>query len=420
MRLSKPKLFPTVWAFVWFISFLLFILSIILYYSYDSYREFISKPFYYSYAKVITSYQKHKDNRAYTVIKLLTTNGLSIYISSYPKQDYNNQILRVMLFPDNNISFGGYLGTFYTKAKIKKRLYLPISLKSKLLAEVSSQHKDRYIQSFYNAIFFATPLDMDLRTQITKLGVNHLVALSGFHLGILWGVIYGLLLLIYRPFSKRFFPYRYELLDMGFVAILILGVYIIFVDLPPSLVRSYAMMSIGWVVLLLGMELISFTFLFAVLAILITLYPPLLVSVAFWLSIAGVFYIYLLLFYTNELNVWVKNLIIIPFGIFILMLPIIHTIFGVTSSYQLLSPLLSLLFIPFYPIVILFHILGLGSIFDTPLLYLFELPIDTTEEFLELDYFVAYIVLSLGSIMSRWIFYLLFVSSLVYAISIFL
>ncbi|MFK5977082.1 MAG: ComEC/Rec2 family competence protein [Sulfurovum sp.] len=419
MRLTKPKLFPTLRAFIYFLFFLFFILSIRLYFSYSSYVDFISKPFYYTYAKVITSYQKHKERRQYTVIKLLTTDGLTVYISSYPKQDFNNQILRVMLFPDNNISYSGYLGTFYSKAKIKKRVKLPPSFKSYLLQKVSSQHRDKYINSFYSAIFFATKIDMDLREKITLLGVNHLIALSGFHLGILWGVVYGLLLLLYRPFAKRFFPYRYELLDMGFVAIVLLGVYIVFVDLPPSLVRSYSMMLIGWVVLMLGMELFSFTFLFTVVALLVTLSTALLVSISFWLSVAGVFYIFLLLSYAQNRNIWVINLLIIPLGIFLFMLPIIHSIFVVTSTYQLLSPIISLLFIPFYPVVILFHLLGLGNIFDTPLHHLFELSMSSKEELLEWRYLLFYIILSFGAIINRWLFYLLIVVAFGYAIYIF-
>ncbi len=419
MSLTKPKLFPTKWAFIYFLLSLFFILSIRLYLSFNSYQDFISKPFYYTYAKVITSYQKHKDNRQYTIIKLLTTDGRTLYISSPPKQDFNNQILRVMLFPDNNISYAGYLSAFYTKAKIKKRVHLAPSFKSNLLQKVSSQHRDKYIQSFYSAIFFATKIDTDLREKITLLGVNHLIALSGFHLSILWGVIYGLLLLLYRPFAKRFFPYRYELLDMGFVAIVLLGIYIIFVDLPPSLVRSYSMMLVGWIVLLLGMELFSFTFLFTVVALLVTLSTALLVSISFWLSVAGVFYIFLLLSYAQKLNIWIINLLIIPCGIFILMLPIIHSIFGVTSIYQLLSPIISLIFILFYPVVIFFHLIGLGNIFDTPLHHLFELSMSSREELLGWRYLLFYIILSFGAIVNRSLFYLLIVIAFGYGVYIF-
>ena len=155
---------------------------------------------------------------------------------------------------------------------------------------------------------------------------------------------------------------------------MILGIYVWFVDFPPSLLRSYAMVFVGWGVLLLGMELLSFTFLASVFLLLCFIFPSLLVSLSFWLSVAGVFYIFLLLQYTKHWNKWLITFIVIPVGIFLLMLPIVHAIFGVTSIYQLLSPLLSLLFVPFYPLVMVLHIVGWGDVFDGVLLGLFSLP----------------------------------------------
>ena len=419
MRLSKPKLFTTTQSFLWVVLIFVSIISIRLFVYYQDYREFIEKPFYYTYAKVIKSYQKTKGKRKYTVLKLSTKEHISFYTTTYPNQDLNNHILRLQIFPDANITFAGYIGTFYVKSTIKKKIPLPYSLKQKLISEVSSQHKDKSLQSFYNAIFFATSIEKNLRDKITKLGVNHLVALSGFHIGILWSIIYGILWLIYYPFQKRYFPYRYSLLDIGSISMVLLGVYLWFVDFPPSLVRSYAMVSIGWVVLLLGMELISFISLSTIILLLLTLFPYLLVSLSFWLSVAGVFYIFLILQYTKHLHHWYINLIFIPFGMFIFMLPITHAIFGTTSDYQLLSPLISLLFVPFYPIVILFHLFGLGRIFDTPLSILFALPTHSTENILDIWYIIYYIIVSIGAIWSRLYFYLLFILAFEYGVYIF-
>jgi competence protein ComEC len=166
------------------------------------------------------------------------------------------------------------------------------------------------------------------------------------------------------------------------------------------------MVLVGWLVLLLGIELLSFTFLATILLILIVLFPPLLVSLSFWLSVSGVFYIFLLLQYTKEYNKWLITTIFIPFGIFILMLPIVHYIFGVTSSYQLLSPLLSLLFIPFYPLVILLHLVGFGGVFDNILLQLFALPQESVENILPLWMTAVYVALSVGAIWYKKLFYL--------------
>jgi len=405
--LEKPKFFETTKSFIWTMVFLTALLFVRLFFEYQGYQSFISKPFYYTYAKVLTAYEKSKEGRHYQVLKLRSEEGFVFYTTSYRKKDFLHKRLRLQLFPNESVSFKAYLGTFYVKSRIKKVQAPPQSFKDKLLKKVSSQHKSSALQSFYNAIFFATPIEKSLREKISMLGVSHLVALSGFHLSILWGLVYGLLLLLYRPLQQKFFPYRHALFDVGLVAMLFLGSYLWFVDFPPSLVRSYAMVLVGWIVLLLGIELLSFTFLTTILFTLIVLFPSLLVSLSFWLSVAGVFYIFLLLYYVKAFNKWVVTLFFIPFGIFILMLPIVHTIFGVTTLYQLLSPLLSLLFIPFYPLVMLLHLLGWGDLFDTWLQWLFALPQESNEKFLPLWAMVGYIVVSLGAIWYRKLFYLL-------------
>jgi len=418
--LEKPKFFETTKSFIWTIVFLTALLCVRLFFEYQSYQSFISKPFYYTYAKVLTAYAKSKEGRHYQVLKLRSEEGFVFYTTSYKKNNFLHKRLRLQLFPNESVSFKAYLGTFYVKSRIKKVQAPPQSFKDQLLKKVSSQHKSSALQSFYNAIFFATPIEKSLREKISMLGVSHLVALSGFHLSILWGLVYGLLLLLYRPLQQKFFPYRYALFDVGLVVMIFLGSYLWFVDYPPSLVRSYAMVLVGWIVLLLGIELLSFKFLTTILFTLIVLFPSLLVSLSFWLSVAGVFYIFLLLHYVKAFNKWMVTLLFIPFGIFILMLPVVHTIFGVTTPYQLLSPLLSLLFIPFYPLVILLHFLGVGDLFDTGLAWLFSLPQGSEERLLPLWAMIGYIVVSIGAIWYRKLFYLLVTVAIGYSVYLFL
>ncbi len=406
MQLEKPKLFPEKKTFVWVMVILVFVILVRLFIEYQSYQSFISKPFYYTHAKVLNAYEKSKGSKRYKVLKLRSEDGFTFYTTNYSKDDFNHKRLRLQIFPDKSISFKDYLGTFYVKSRIKDQEVLSLTFKDDLLKKVAAQHEDTSLQSFYNAIFFATPLEKDLREKISMLGVSHLVALSGFHLGILWGLVYGLLLLLYRPLQQHFFPYRHALFDAGLVAMILLGIYLWFVDFPPSLLRSYTMVLVGWIVLLLGMELLSFTFLSTIMLALVALFPSLLVSLGFGLSIAGVFYIFLLLQYTKGVKTWIISLIFIPLGIFVLMLPIVHTVFAVTSGYQLLSPLLSLLFIPFYPLVMVLHLLGFGSLFDTALLALFSMPQRSTEALFPIWAMLGYIGLSIGAIWSKTLFWL--------------
>ena len=418
--MEKPELFSSKKEFLYFSLILLILFFIHLSFKYYSYQNFIAKPFYYTYAEVITAYSKTKNHRTYQVLKLHAQEGFTFYTTTHRKESFSHKRLRLQIFPNTSIGFQDYLGTFYVKSKIKQQEKLPLRWKDRLIESVNTQHTDKGLQSFYNAIFFATPIEKSLREKISLLGVSHLVALSGFHLSILWGIVYGVLLLLYTPLQQKYFPYRYALFDVGVIAMVLLASYVWFVDAPPSLLRSFAMVFIGWGVLLMGLELLSFTFLTMVGLFLIVIFPFLLVSLSFWLSVAGVFYIFLLLRYFKAWNKWSISLLVIPLGIFLLMLPIVHGIFGMTSGYQLLSPLLSLLFAPFYPLVMGLHLLGFGGVLDTLLVGLFALPENGVESLLSPWVVFGYVGLSVGAIWYRWVFYVLYWVALLYGGYLFL
>ena len=418
--MEKPKLFETKQGFFWTMALLLCLFFLRLGWEYEHYREFISKPFYFTYATVQNAYIKQKGKRAYQVLKLHSDEGLTFYTTTHRKVLLQDRRLRLQIFPDEKIGFTDYLGSFYVKSRIRSSEPVPSGVKEAILEKVASQHDDPALGSFYNAIFFARPLAKEVREKVSLLGVSHLVALSGFHLGILWALVYGGLLLFYRPLQQRIFPYRYALFDVGLAAIILLGVYVWFVGAPPSLLRSYGMILAAWAVLLMAVELLSFAFLATVTALLLVLFPSLSVSLGFWLSVAGVFYIFLLLRYTKGSDRWFITLFVIPVGIFLLMLPVVHTIFAATSSWQLLSPVLSILFIPFYPLAMLLHLLGMGNLPDALLLWLFDLPVKGEEHLLPLWMGVVYMLISAAAIRYRAMFYAASGSALAYAGYLFL
>ncbi len=55
------------------------------------------------------------------------------------------------------------------------------------------------------------------------------------------------------------------------------------------------------------------------------------------------------------------------------MIPIVHFIFYKFTFLQLLSPLLSLIFIFFYPLELFLHLIGQGDLFDFWLIKLFDI-----------------------------------------------
>ncbi len=407
--LEKPKLFLTAKEF-WLTMALLSVLILVrLGFLYEEYSTFKIKPFYYTHVEVLKQYQKSKDNKNYTILRVHSSAlNLDFFTRTYSQKNLLNKQVRLKLFPNESMKFFEYLGTSFINSRINRVEEKPLTFKFSLLAFIDRQHDDSIISSFYQAIFFATPLQKELREQVSKLGVSHLIALSGFHLAILSGVLFFLIRPFYGAVQQRYFPYRFDLIDIGLMVLAVLGVYIWFMDAPASLLRSYSMMVMGWFLLVMGVELLSFAFLATMVMFLLLIFPKMLVSLAFWFSVLGVFYIFLLLQRFHRLNGYLMTLII-SFGIFVLMLPIVHVIFPITSMLQLYSPLLSLLFSPFYPLSMLLHLIGIGGLLDEWLLTLFKLEGESREILLFWWYGIGYLLLSLGAIYSRWLFYLLFV-----------
>jgi competence protein ComEC len=419
MALEKPHLFETGREFLLFLALCGVLLLAHLGWKYADYRDFVSKPFYYTYVNVYHAYTKEKKGHRYQVMKVEDDEGRHFYTTTHRKTLLEGKRLRLALFPDKRIGFFDYMGTFYVKSRVKKVLTPDITFKERLYHLIEKQHKTPQIQALYKAIFFASPLPPAIREQIAKLGISHLVALSGFHLGILWAMLYGGLLLLYRPLQQRYFPHRFALVDLGVTVLILLGIYVWFTGAPPSLVRAFAMILLGWLAVILGVALLDFQLLFAVIALLLVFFPALMVSVGFWFSVAGVFYIYLLLRYTKMWHPLVVTLVAIPIGIFLLMLPIVHGMFSVTTPCQLVSPLLSLLFIPFYPAVMVLHLVGAGELLDVPLQWLLAFPCKNSDHLLPLWAVAGYVGLSFLAIRYRWVFYGLCMTALVYGVYLF-
>ncbi|CAA6816611.1 MAG: Competence protein [uncultured Sulfurovum sp.] len=418
--LEKPKFFLNLKEFWLTMLVLTLLLLTRLFFFYEEYEEFKVKPFYYTDVQVIQAYEKWNEDEYHTILKVYAPSlNLSFFSRTKIRAKEVSSSLRLKLFPDERMTFFDYLGTSFMFSSVNEIYDEEKNVKNKALTFVEEQHKENILSSFYKAIYFATPLDRELRTQVSSLGVSHLIALSGFHLAILSTLLFFFLRPLYRVFQKRYFPYRFDLHDVGLLVLVLLAWYVWFVDSPPSLLRSYGMMAVAWLLLVLGMELLSFTFLSSIILILLIIFPKMLVSLAFWFSVVGVFYIFLLLQHFSKLNKYLMTLFI-SFGIFILMLPIVHMVFPIVNILQLLSPFLSLLFSVFYPISMGLHLVGLGDLFDPILLELFTLQSTETMFTLNIYYGLVYLFLSFLSIFSKKLFYLLFFVALAFSVWLFM
>jgi competence protein ComEC len=404
---EKPRLFDTPKSFILFAAVMVLVFGLRIGWEYRQYRAFVSAPFLYAHATVTATYPKERNGRKYAIVKLRTDGGRTLY-TSVPRTDLQpGRRLYLQLLPGEGIGFWAYLGGTYIKSRIKRILSPTETLKTRLRRWVDGQHADKSMRALYNALLWADPIPRDLRERIARLGVSHLVALSGLHLTILWGVLYGVSAWIYGWGQRRWFPQRYVLRDAGAVAMAWLFGYVWMTGAPPSLVRAFAMVFVGWILVLAGIELVSFTFLGAIVLVLLALVPSWIVSLGFWLSVAGVFYIFLVLTYCKNHNKYLVGIVCIPFGIFFLMQPIVHGFFGVTTPWQLLSPLLSIGFTFFYPLALVSHLIGAGGWFDTAIVRLLELPRSWHETVWPAGWVAAYVVLSFAAVRWRWGWYAL-------------
>ena len=79
--------------------------------------------------------------------------------------------------------------------------------KDKIIKKINSNHQDKMISELFQALFLALPISKELRDICTNYGISHLIALSGFHLGVLSFVIYWIFYFPYTYLHKRYFLY---------------------------------------------------------------------------------------------------------------------------------------------------------------------------------------------------------------------
>lgn len=416
MILERVELFNKK-EFLSFFLLCLFILSYSLLINFQEYKKLTRFDSYILKATVLKQYPKSKDSKNYQVLKLKTDDGITFYTGAKESfEDAKGKELRLEIFA-NEVSFYEYLTSFYAYTKVQN-IDETKTLKQRLDSYIASQHKDENITNIYQALFSATPLNNDLQTTFSTLGVSHLLAISGFHLGVLSALLFFFLRPIYSFFQDRYFPYRNSKSDIFLIVALSLLIYLNFLGSPPSLLRAFAMLIIGFILYDRGIKIISMQTLLLTVILLLALFPKLLFSLGFWLSVSGVFYIFLFMIHFKHLpKIW--QFIIIPFWVYILMLPYSLVIFSNFSIYHPLSIIWTSLFTIFYPLSIFLHLIGFGNLFDGALESFISLAQMQTLVELDAKWLVLHIILSLFSIYKKSLVCLLLIFSfffLIYAI----
>lgn len=386
-----------------FLALCLVVFGINLALQYSHYRALDSKTPIVIRGQVIAQYSKlsPKTNATYEVLKVRTEHGEMFYTTS--KEDIKNLLhayIRIYGKP-SKCSFWQYLQScFITSFSLS--VESTKDYRNALRAFIDSQHTDSMLGAFYKTLYLADFLPKELRDISNTLGIAHLIAISGFHLGILSLVLGFGLGLIYKR-VHRFFPYRNSFFDIGFITIVTLFGYLVLLGFSPSFLRAWVMACVGFVMMYGGVKILHFSFLFMVGAICVSFFPRLIFSIGFFLSFFGVFYIYLFLRYVRFVpRSFMTKFVLFPLvfniTIFANMLILVHFFFPYFSLYTIVSIPLTLIFTIFFPASVVAHFLGLGGIFDPLLHALFSLNLDSIEVFAPLWLFVGYLVLSLLAI----------------------
>ena len=384
----------------YFSLFLILISFVTLFFQYNNYKDFIDNPIYKLQAQVINKYEKDD----FDIYKLEGTK-FSFFTSTPKGLDLKRLDYVDMSILSGKVSFLEYLKGFYVKSfNIFK--YQKNSIKKDLKEKIQSQHVNKNISEIYEAIFLALPTNTDLRDIFAVYSISHLIAISGFHLGVLSFILYFIFYYPYNFFHNRYFPYRNRRFDILCIVLSLLFVYLIFTNLVPSLLRAFIMMVFGIFLLRSNIRLISFETLLLTLLFILVLFPRFLFSLSLWFSVIGVFYIFLFIKYFQNLN---KVFLFLFFNIWIFASfnPIVHYFFGVTSWVQLLSPFITILFTIFYPLELFLHLIGYGSLLDSFLVIAINMKFYIFEVITPLWFFITYIVVSLFAVIRKEAFVVL-------------
>ncbi len=369
--------------------------------------------------RVLQSYEKtSKKGRKYRVLKL-ESEDFSFYTTTKLENDIRRHQALNLRVINTGVHFKDYLSkSFYMPSydfNVTSRATTP---RNAIISYFLAQHSDEKIIEFYGALFFALPVSLQLRTDVNFYGIAHLIAISGYHIALIFSLAFFVLMPLYTFFQRRYFPYRNARFDLSVIIFVFLLCYAYLLGFVPSYVRSLVMALWGFYLLAKNVKILSFVNLFFSVLLCLALFPQLLFSVGFMFSVMGVFFIFLYMhhfgrrwgvgFWANFGNVLCLNI----WTFFAMILPVLY-FFPLVSAQQILAILLSAAFVVFYPVALGLHIVGFGGLLDAPLLEFFDFKLYGTNMQIPLWLLLSYTGVALASIFSKWLGLLCVVLNLV-------
>lgn len=359
--------------------------------------------------RVLQSYEKTgKKGKVYRVLKL-EAKDFSFYTTTKQQNDIKRHQSLNLRVITTNVGFKDYLSkSFYMPSYDFNITDTTTTPRNAIISYFLNQHQDEKIKEFYGALFFALPVSLQLRTDVNYYGIAHLIAISGYHIALIFSFIFFIFAPLYSFFQKRFFPYRNARFDLSVGIFVFLLSYAYLIGFVPSFIRSLVMALWGFYLLIKHVKILSFINLFLSVILCLALFPQLLFSVGFLFSVMGVFFIFLYLHHFAQFwgGTWAKNFInVILLNIwtfFAMIVPVLY-FFPLVSFQQILAIVLSAVFVVFYPVVLTLHIIGFGGLLDNALIAFFDFKIYASNISINLWLLLAYIALALCSIGSKWL-----------------
>ncbi|WP_139493125.1 ComEC/Rec2 family competence protein [Campylobacter armoricus] len=386
-----------------FILFLCFIcvFGINLSYEYKKYQNFkISKHLLLKDNVVLSSYYKtNKKGKKYQVLKLKNSDFV-FYTTNFKELNISkNDVLNLRIIT-KNINFKDYLSKSFFAPSYD--FNITKTKKEKVIVEYFlNQHHNEKTKEFFGALFFAKNISYELRNDINYYGIAHLIAISGYHLGLLFAFCFFILAPLYAFFQKHYFPYRSLKLDLSIFCFFLLFLYIFLIDFTPSYTRALCMALFGFYLLSRGIKILSFKFLFLSIILCISIFPRLLFSVGFLFSSLGVFYIYLYLYHFKNNFSNLIHIVLLNLWTFLAMIIPVLYFFPLLSFQQFLAIPLSAIFIIFYPLVLFLHLISYGNLLDGYLLNFFEIKFYSINFSISFKYYILYLILSFIAILHK-------------------
>lgn len=358
-----------------FVAFLVFIFALNLYFEFRHFSDFVSSGSQVLIAKVEQNYTKIKNEREYFVLKL-KTDDFSFYTTT--KEEINSNSVKIGIVT-KNIKFRDFIKkSFYAPNFLLRAEQSAPKFRDLLKEKITSQHENIKLKELYATLFLATPISKELRANVTNWGIAHIISISGFHLSLIFAILFFCLRFPYEYFQNKYFPYRDRNFDISLFIFALAGVYLWILDFTPSFLRSYVMGIVGFFFAARGIGVFRIENLFICVALALAFSPSLMFSLGFYFSALGVFFIFVYIRHFGDekilrspLKLLIHSLCLEIFVFSAMNIPVYY-FFPSASIFQLSVIPLGYVFSVFYPLSIALHIFGFGGIFDSAMLEFIE------------------------------------------------